>query len=101
MDNKIIEVITFKLKKGINKDSFIKTIPATNDFIKKCEGFISRRLSCNENGTWLEHVEWENLQYAKAASEEFMKTDSLMPMMQAIDEETIIMGHNQLIISLD
>ncbi len=100
MNNRIIEIVTFKLTKDVNEEDFLKTIPASNDFIKSCDGFISRRLSCNDENIWLEHVEWESLEAAMAASKVFMKVDKLMPMMQAIDKESVTMSHNRLLISL-
>lgn len=100
MKNHIVEVVSFKLNDGVSETDFLKTIPPTSKFIMSLDGFISRRLSCDDSGTWLEHVEWENMDKAKAASDAFMKEEGLMPMMQAIDEKSIKMAHNRLMVSL-
>jgi len=100
MTNRIIEAVTFKLAQGISEADFLKTVPASNEFIKSRKGFIARRLSKGEDGTWLEHIEWENMAVAKSASDAFMKEPSLAPMMQAIDGASAIVQHNQLQISV-
>ncbi|MCF6322323.1 MAG: hypothetical protein L3J32_11230 [Rhizobiaceae bacterium] len=100
MNERIIEAVTFKLAKGVSDADFLKTVAASTDFIKAREGFIARRLSKGEDGTWLEHIEWENMTAAKSASDAFMKEPSLAPMMQAIDGASAIVQHNQLQISV-
>ena len=101
MTRHVIELVTFKLAPGVSKEEFLKTVPPSNEFLEGCTGFISRRLSCNEDGTWVEHVEWDSMAAAKAASDAFMITQSLKPMMQAIDGKNAIMRHNQLMISVN
>ena len=100
MSNHIIEIVTFKLADGVSKADFLKTVPASSDFVKSRQGFICRRLSCGDDGTWLEHIEWETLAAAKAASEAFMKEESLKPMMQAINGAEAKVQHNTLVVSV-
>ncbi|MCF6326370.1 MAG: hypothetical protein L3J21_03645 [Devosiaceae bacterium] len=66
MNNRVIEVVTFKLNKGVSEYEFLKAVSASSEFIKTLDGFILRRLSCDDGGNWLEHVEWENLAHAEA-----------------------------------
>ena len=100
MGNHVIEVVTFKLADGVSEAEFLKTVPASNDFLNTRDGFISRRLSRDDQGTWMEHIEWETLAAATAASEAFMNQASLKPLMQAIDGANAKMSHNQLMISV-
>ncbi len=100
MTNHIIEIVSFKLADGVSDADFLRTVPASNVFLEARAGFISRRLSKGDDGTWLEHVEWENLEAAQTASDAFMKDASLKPMMQAIDGANATMGHNTLMISV-
>ncbi len=101
MTNQVIETVEFKLASGISDEDFIKTSPPLSDFLKSCDGFIRRRLSKGEDGCWLEHVEWETLVAAKAASELFMKQETLAPYMQSIDMQSVKMQHQQLVISTE
>ncbi len=100
MTNRVIEVVTFKLAKGVSDEEFLKTVPASSEFVRNLPGFIARRLSKGDNGIWLEHIEWKSLDDAKAASQAFMQEESLKPMMQAIDGSGARVGHNQLLVSV-
>jgi len=100
MTNHVIEIVTFKLADGVSEAEFLKTVPASNDFLNTMDGFVSRRLSRDDEGTWMEHIEWKTLAAATTASEAFMKQASLKPMMQAIDGANAKMSHNQLMISV-
>ena len=100
MANHVIEVVLFKLAKGVSDEEFLRTAPASSEFVRRQKGFVARRLSKGDDGTWLEHIEWESLEDAVAASEKFMKEEGLKPMMQAIDGQGAKMGHNQLLVSV-
>lgn len=99
MNNHVIEVVAFKLNNGASEGDFLKTIPATAQFLDRMDGFIARRLSCDNEGNWLEHVEWESLAKAEMASKAFMKEESAMPMMQFIDKDSVKLSHNRLLVS--
>ncbi|VAW25190.1 hypothetical protein MNBD_ALPHA11-908 [hydrothermal vent metagenome] len=64
------------------------------------DGLISRRLSCDSEGNWLEHVEWESLAHAEAASVEFMKAEEVKPLVKMIDTSHVKMSHNRLLASV-
>ncbi|MHA1545134.1 MAG: antibiotic biosynthesis monooxygenase family protein [Alphaproteobacteria bacterium] len=100
MTNRVIEIVTFNLAPGVTEAEFLEKIPTSTNFIKACEGFISRRLSRSEDGSWLEHVEWETMAAAKAASDAFMSEASLKSFMQAIDGSSAKVRHNQLLVSV-
>ena len=100
MNNRVIEVVTFKLNKGVSEEEFLKTVPASSEFVATLDGFISRRLSCDNEGNWLEHVEWESLAYAEAAAEEFMKVEDIKPFINMIDMSNTKMSHNRLLVSV-
>ncbi len=100
MHDHVIEIVKFKLAAGVSPESFLASVSASNTFVKSCKGFISRRLSHNEDGSWLEHIEWETMGDAQAASEALMAEASCQPMMAAIDIQSVKMSHNQLKISV-
>lgn len=100
MNDRVIEVVNFKLTEGVTIKDFLASVPPTNTFLQTRNGFVSRRLSQNEDGSWLEHIEWESMNDAKEASEALMAEESCHPMMASIDMESVKMGHNQLMISL-
>ncbi len=100
MNNRVIEVVTFKLNKGVSEEDFLKTVTASSEFISTLDGLISRRLSCDSEGNWLEHVEWESLAHAEAASVEFGKAEEVKPFIKMIDTQSLKMSHNRLLASV-
>ena len=97
--SKVTEIISFKLVDGISDDAFLDTVNLTNTFLDSCNGFISRRLSKGDDGQWLDHIEWHSMDEARSASERFMQDKTLMPFMEKIENSTVSMRHNQLLLS--
>jgi len=98
--NRIIEIVNFNLKPNISDQQFLEYVKPSDVFVAQQKGFIARRLSKNADGSWLEHIEWETMTDAKAAGDAFVKQPNLAPMMGAIDGESVIMKHNELLITL-
>ncbi|NRA88706.1 MAG: hypothetical protein HRU28_15255 [Rhizobiales bacterium] len=89
MTKHTIETVTFKLNDGVSSETFVKDAQAINDFVSKRNGFISRRLSCDDEGFWIEHIEWKTLEDAKAAAAEIGNEPALAPCMEAIDGSSV------------
>ena len=98
MNTKVIETVSFKLAEGVEDADFIKTTDAVSSYLQSCKGFNTRRLSKADDNTWLEHIEWDNMDDAKAASASFMDQESIVPYMQSIDPETVSMSHQDLLV---
>ncbi|MCL2821730.1 MAG: hypothetical protein FWD86_00835 [Firmicutes bacterium] len=63
----VIELVKFKLKAGVTTADFL----AASDnfqkaFLQKCKGYISRKLSLNDD-IWLDIVVWETMDDAQMA----------------------------------
>jgi len=100
MTNHIIETVIFKLAHGISKADFLEAVPSSTAFIKSRSGFVCRRLSSSEDGTWIEHIEWKTMEDAKAASDAFMNDAEILPFLQLIDGPAAVLHHTQLEVSL-
>lgn len=100
MTTHTIETVTFMLASGVSKAAFLKTVPASTAFIQSRPGFISRRLSSNDDGSWIEHIEWASLDDAQSASQALMSDATVVPFMQCIDGKNATVKHSQLEISL-
>ncbi len=96
MTKHTIETVTFKLNSGVSRAEFVEAAQAINDFASKRDGFISRRLSCDDDGLWIEHIEWATLEAAKSAAAEIGNEPSLLPCMQAIDGSSVKLHHTTL-----
>ena len=69
MQDHVIETVIFKTEDGIERDTFLETLEASSQFVAgSSRASSTRRLSCTDDGTWIEHIEWETLGHAQAAA---------------------------------
>lgn len=94
----IIETVTFKLNADASEEAFLKGSPALNTFLKTRKGHVMRHLSKNEDNVWLEYIQWETLEDAKAAAAVVMSEETLAPYMSSIDESSAKMSHSLLLV---
>lgn len=97
----VVEVVTYKLREGLSEDDYLKAVEATFPFLCKTDGFVRRALSKGEDGTWVEFVEWTNLDAAKAASELAMSEPTLADFMSAADMETMTFNYYDIAYRID
>jgi len=100
MTKHTIETVTFKLNEGVTREAFAEAAQAITGFAQKQDGFVSRRLSCSDDGFWIEHIEWETLEAAQAAAARIGKEPTLESCMKAIDGPSVVMHHTTLEISV-
>lgn len=96
-----METVIFNLKDGVSKAEFIKAAEAVKKFLSDCSGFVSRRLSCTEDGRWIDQVEWQTMADAKHAAAAISKADSTQPFISYIDGQSVKLTHSELEISLN
>ena len=101
MSNHIIESVKFRLEDGITKDEFMATVPGSTAFLESAPGYVARRLSCGEDGTWIEHVEWEDMKTAKDAADRIMSDERTAPFVRCIHGPSIEMHHTELLLKLN
>ncbi len=101
MPKRTIETVTFRLKEGVSPTTFAEMAQAITDFARKQKGFVSRRLSCSDNGLWIEHIEWESLKDAQAAAAQIGHEPTLETCMNAIDGPSVVLHHTTLEISVN
>jgi len=101
MAQHVIETVTFKLNEGVEPAAFVAAAKGMGDWIQAQPGFVRRRLSCAEDGTWVEHVEWADMDAAMAAAALIGKEPSNASFLQAIDGPSVKMMHSALEVSLN
>ncbi|KEJ96573.1 hypothetical protein SAMN05444149_103530 [Pseudosulfitobacter pseudonitzschiae] len=101
MTKHIIETVTFRLKDGVKPADFAKSATAMNAYVSGCTGFIARRLSYNADGLWIEHIEWQDMDAAKAAAAGIGAPEGNRPFLSAIDGPTVTMTHTELEVSVN
>jgi hypothetical protein len=97
MTGPVVEIVSFKLGAGVTEEAFLKAGKAAEDFMKSRNGFVSRRLSRREDGSYVDHVTWASMEDAKQAMDASMKEASLAPFMQAIDLTSMTIEHQALV----
>lgn len=100
MAQHVIETVTFRVEDGISKEAFLKAAEMSTAFVTAQPGFVRRRLSCTEDGLWIEHIEWESMADAKAAAAAIGKTESVRPFVGAIHGPSVTLMHSILEVSV-
>lgn len=93
MSAKTIEFVTFKLNKTATVDAFLEESQKLSAWVKEMPGFISRRMSVDSEGIWIDHVEWNTREDALAATKAFAHMPELGPFMSMIDQSSVKMNH--------
>jgi type IV pilus biogenesis protein CpaD/CtpE len=96
----LVELITFRLNKGISNNDFVKSAEQMeNDFLKNQNGFIKRTLTISGDTLWTDIVFWENQESHSKAMQMAEKSEKVMPFMRKIDFNTVKMSLNKPMIS--
>jgi antibiotic biosynthesis monooxygenase (ABM) superfamily enzyme len=96
MDQKVLELVVFKLNEGVSREQFLGTNEPVSAWIAKQPGFISRELSYDAEGDrWIDVLWWETMEEAAAAAERALMSESCTPMFGLIDMDSMLMLHGE------
>ena len=101
MSKNVIETVTFKLNEGVSRDEFIASAKGMNAWVEARDGFMHRRLSCTADGTWIEHIQWADMDAAKAAAAEIGKAPGNANFLSAINGPTVQLIHSELEVAIN
>lgn len=101
MTKHVMETVTFKLKEGVTREDFVAAAEKMVGFVTAQPGFVSRRLSCTEDGEWIEQIEWSDLAAAKSAAAAIGSVEGNRPFLSAIDGPTVQMRHSEIEVSVN
>ena len=79
---------SFRLKPGTDREAFLKASAKTGPFISEAPGFLFRRISEAEDGTWSDHVIWKSRADYDAIDAAFMQDPASADMIALIDPAT-------------
>ena len=96
MSKNVIETVTFKLNQGVSRGDFVAAAKISSAWVEAQPGFMHRRLSCTEDGTWIEHIQWTDMGAAKAAAAEIGKAPGNASFLSAINGPTVQVPHSEL-----
>ncbi|MAC45675.1 hypothetical protein [Oceanospirillum beijerinckii] len=102
MENNVVEIVSFKLNPGVEKNAFLESNIAVEEFVKTLPGILYRSLCCNEEtGEWSDIVYWQTMADAKHAQQAFMQSECCGKLMQLIDPESVSMQHTEVLAALE
>jgi len=89
----VIEAVLFKTKPQFTDEQVIQMLTSLNPLLQHFAGFISRQLSKDDSGQWLDLVYWESMEQARQAAGQVMQREEAMYAFQVIDERNMSMYH--------
>jgi hypothetical protein len=89
----VAEIVTFRLIEGSDPAAFITAARALEPMLKASGTVLSRTLSCDDTGTWTDHITWTTMAAATSTAEAMMADPLAAPMMQMIDPAHVSMRH--------
>ena len=93
MTTTTIELVTYRLKAGIEKAQFAATHEAVNTFLTAQPGFIYRSNSEDKDGLIYDIVYWQSMEQALTAGEAFMQHPAGQSLIAVTEENSITMRH--------
>jgi hypothetical protein len=97
----VIEYVTFTLVPGADAAAFLSVAQATEALVRRQPGFVARRLSQGEGGTWTDAVTWASMADALAAPAAVMADPAFHPFMALIDGPSATMRHETVAFAVD
>jgi hypothetical protein len=95
----VAEIVTFRLRPGIDEADFRAAARATGPAAAALPGFLRRCLSRDAQGLWTDHVEWADLGRAEAAAAAVKALPVFAPFGAMIDPEGLSMRHAAVIMT--
>lgn len=89
----VVEIVLFKLNTDADESAFLEAAQATFDLLAGYDGFVSRELTVNDAGQWVDIVHWRDMETALAAAEQIMSNEIGQRFGSFIDFETANMMH--------
>ncbi len=91
----VAEIVTFRLTTGSDAAAFVLAARALEPMLQATGNVTGRTLSCDDTGTWTDHITWTSMEAAKNTAEMMMADPAAAPMMQMIDPDHVQMRHAQ------
>ena len=88
--NEAIEIITFKLAKGLTAKDFVAANADIDDWLKVQPGFQSRRIAELEDGSIIDVLIWDSAANGKDAAQRIMAETARSPVHAAIDQRSVL-----------
>jgi len=87
MNKSIIEIVLFEVNEGVDHEQFKLDMTGYNNFLKKSEGFLSRKMGLSEDGQYIDIMYFADLNAYTACAENAAKDADLMTFQLSVDAQ--------------
>ena len=101
MPKPVMETVTFKLNDGTDRAAFAAAAAAMEGWLVTQPGFVRRRLSVTTDGTWVEQIEWADMDAARAAAAGIGKEPGNAEFLRAIDGPSATVLHSEIDVAVN
>jgi len=97
----VVEIVKFKLEKGITEQDFLVSNEAMDSFLKEQVGMIYRSLCfSSENNEYIDIVYWQDMSAAKKGQDAFFESKLCQQFAKNINKESVSLDHVNVIAAL-
>ncbi len=89
----VVEVVTFKLKAGVDEADFLQSADAVMSDLQAMSGYIDRELLKDAQGQWMDILHWQSMDEALAAAEALMTAPNAGAFIAMLDATNMAMYH--------
>ncbi|MDU8945906.1 antibiotic biosynthesis monooxygenase family protein [Ovoidimarina sediminis] len=97
----VAEIVRFRLANGVTENAFLDATRGMQPLVAATPGFVSRRLSKNEDGSWTDYVTWTDMARARSAAKTIFANPETKPFIDAIDGASVDMRHEAILMQME
>jgi hypothetical protein len=89
----IIELVTFRLKPGVDEATFRAAVAKSMPFLLRQRGFLHREVGVSSTGEWTDLVHWADMDAALQAAAAFNDAPETQDFNGMLDRQSVQMRH--------
>ncbi|HEY7733562.1 MAG TPA: hypothetical protein VIB07_02095 [Nitrososphaera sp.] len=97
MESVAVELVHFKIARGVDEETFLKASDNVQSFLNRSRGFVHRELVRTPDGlNWVDIVKWRSRAEADQAAKIAAKDPNCMALLGLIDKSSVKTQHMEL-----
>ena len=94
MSDRVLEIVSFSLKPGVDEPRFVAAARELNGVLCTMRAFLDRRLVKTGENTWMDILEWTDLESAERAASSLHLEPGAQDFCAMIDMGSVAMAHH-------
>src|SRR5688572_14706775 len=91
--DEVIELVTFRMKSGIDNATFIAAVGQSTAFLERQPGFLARQVGLTATGEWADIIRWADLDAALRAAAAFNAAPETQAFNECLERNSVQMRH--------